>query len=393
MLGPNDRECGRLRHSVAVAHFANRWSVAKSLLKRLGKNGEGRSARRYPGDAGTWFSQRQTHLSEKSRCDTRRLLTGLAMLLALYLSGCGGSGSSPVAVSVGDAVIGARTVAHWTHVIARGGMIDASRREDSLSPRTRALRFLISSAWLDGEARRLGFVISGQAVSRGAAERRTASGEGEFDQSLRATGQSDADVGLEVRNELALAAIRRSLAKRAAAVSDAEAAKFYEDNRKSFVASEERKVDLIETLPSRAAALALVRRVGGGRGFAKKAFHEEPTRASIAKWRQLDKKAVLRAIFAARPGVVSAPMKMSGAWLVFVVRKIRPPRLQSLAEVKSRIVKRLVARRRYDLLASFAREYDAHWTARTNCRPGYVVQGCAQYAGPIAAGENQFASG
>lgn len=318
----------------------------------------------------------------------------VAVLVALGLVGCGGGAHGPTAVHVGGDAIGQSTVAHWTHVIERGGMLGGSGREDQGTPRERALAFLISSTWLAGEAKRLGLAVSAQAVDRAMMERRAAGGEAEFDEGLRATWQTPADVKLEIRAELALAAIRRSLVKQASLVSEGEIAGFYKSHRRMFVASEARDVDLIESFPSRSAAAALVKRIGGGPRFAKKAFHEEPSRASIARWKAIPEKvAVLRAIFAARLGVLSAPMRLSGSWIVFVVRRKIPARLKPLAEVRGEIMKRLIAHRRRQIVASFNREYKARWSARTSCRPGYVVQGCAQYSGSIAPEENQFSSG
>lgn len=324
----------------------------------------------------------------------RRLFANtIAACVALGAAGCAGGAEGPTVVRVGGDAIGQRTVAHWSRVAERGGLFDGTSAAGTGTPKERGVAFLISSAWLVGEAARLGVAVPASAVSRAASERSTATGEAEFDESLHAAGQTRADVEREVRAELSLAAIRRSLAKRAALVSGGEIAAFYESNRRMFVISEVRDVDLIESFPSRAVAVAVVKRIGGGRRFAKKAFHEKPLRSSIAKWKIADKKVVLRAIFAARPGAVSKPMRMSGRWIVFVVRRIVPPSLEPLAQVRGEIVRLLIARRRKQIGAQFEREYKARWTARTSCRPGYVVQGCAQYSGPVASVENEFASG
>jgi len=273
-------------------------------------------------------------------------------------------------------------------------MLGGSRREEEGAPRERALAFLISSVWLAAEAKRLGLAVSGEAVNRAAMERRAADGDAEFDEGLHATGQTPADIKLEISTELALAAIRRSLVKRASLVSEAEIAGFYKSHRSMFVVSEARDVDLIESFPSRSAAAALVKRIGGGPRFAKKAFHEEPSRASIARWKAIPEKvAVFRAIFSARLGVLSSPMRLRGSWIVFVVRRKIPARLRPLAEVRGEIVKRLITLRRSQITAQVNREYKALWSARTSCRAGYIVQGCAQYSGSIAPEENQFASG
>ena len=298
-----------------------------------------------------------------------------------------------MAVRVGRDAISQSSVTHWARVIERGGILSESKLNNRGTPRQRALAFLISSSWLIGEAARLGLSIPAEAVERGSTERKAAGGTAESAEELQATGQTTADVKLEVRDELTLAAIRRRLAKQVATVSDAEIARFYSGHQRMFIAPERRYVDLIESLRSRSAAVALVSQIGGGQRFAKKAFHEIRSRAELGKWRIPDKEAILRAIFASRPGVVSQPMPLSGSWALFVLRKAVPPRLQSLSEVRGEITKRLVAYRRSRILSRFNREYKARWTAKTSCSPGYVVQGCVQYAGPNMPEENEFASG
>jgi len=255
------------------------------------------------------------------------------------------------------------------------------------------LVFLISTTWLTDEAKRLGLAVSSHAVDQIVSERRKANGEAEFDEGLHATGKTAADVEREIRAELTLAAIRGRLVKQATAINDSEIEAFYNRNRQMFVVPEARNVDLIETLSSRSSAQSLVKRVGSGPRFAKLAFHETPVRSPRGTWRSPEKEAVLRAIFAARPGMVSAPMKLDRRWAVFVVRKIMPARLEPLDKVRSEVVQRLTAGRRKQIATKFAREYKARWTTRTSCSPGYVVPGCAQYAGPIVVEENPFVSG
>lgn len=291
---------------------------------------------------------------------------------------------------VGRDAIRQATVEHWARVIKRGGTLSGLRRSDQGTARERAVELLISFKWLVDEAERLRLPVSSRSAEAALIERRATNGGAEFEEGLHATGQTIADVKLEIHAELALAAISRSLVKRAARVGEGEIGDFYERNRGMFVVPEARYVDLIETLPSRAAAVALIKRLGSGPRFAKKAFHETIPRGFAVGLRSLEKAAIVHAIFAARQGVVGAPMRLNRRWTVFVVRGTRPARLRPLAQVRREIVRRLVARRRTRITARFDREYKARWTAQTSCRAGYVVRGCTQYPGPTVTEENVF---
>jgi foldase protein PrsA len=55
---------------------------------------------------------------------------------------------------------------------------------------------------------------------------------------------------------------------------------------------------------------------------------------------------------------------------------------QSLEQVKSTIRQQLIAQGQQAALAKFGKELQGRWKARTECRPEYVVQECAQYKAP-----------
>jgi foldase protein PrsA len=326
--------------------------------------------------------------SEKCARGTRAAGHAVAAgLLLAGFGGCGGSAQGPTVVRVGNAAIGSSTVAHWTRVISRGGLLGGLGGEPHGTPKQQALAFLISSDWLDGEAAKEGLAVSADAVDRVLTEHMKADGTAEFTENLHVAGKTIADVKLEIKAELAAAAIHRRLAAHTVQVSQREVVGYYESNRRQFRTPEERNVDLIEDLPSRSAAAALAERVGSGARFAKMALHERLNQAGERAAGVPEKDRVMRAIFSARPGKASRPMELNQAWIVFVVRSITPASYKSLANVQAAIAKQLDAQQRQRLVAEFEKGYRARWTARTSCRPGYVVQGCAQYAGPLRAGE------
>jgi hypothetical protein len=331
-----------------------------------------------------WASQRSTRAWSS---------VVVVVLMAVAISACGSAAQGPTVVAVGQTAIGKTTVDHLADVLVRGGTFDGAPEGASGTPRQRTLAFLISAAWLREEAAREGLTVSGHSVAHALAERKEANGGAEFDESLHATGETVADVELEIEAELASKAIGQRLDQRAAEITPPEIVAFYKRNSRLFRDPEERVVELVENLPSKAAATALLMRIGTGRRFATMAYHEILKRTAGFESGSPDKEQVVHAIFAARLGVASEPMRLNGAWTVFVVRKVTPARLKPLASVQQKVKGRLTAIRRRKILAIFDREYTKRWTALTSCRPAYVVQGCKQYHGPVAPSGDSFSSG
>jgi foldase protein PrsA len=316
----------------------------------------------------------------------------MTALFVLGLGACGGADERSVVVRVGDNAITKATVDHWTRIVRRGGAFTGFRGEPhGPTARQRALALLISSGWLIGEASRQGLPVSEQAVRDALRERKQASGEAEFRNGLRATGQTITGVELELRAELALEAIQQGLAGRAEEVTSSEVVDYYRKNPQRFRTPEERVVDIVKKLASPAAATALVRRVGTGKRFARAAYRKRITYAPGVLLGPADKKAVDYAIFAARPGVVSRPMRLEGGWTIFVVRSIIRPRVVSLARAHDSVVALLTQRRQRQITSAFDDAYRVYWTGRTSCRPGYVAPGCAKYRGALEAYEDPFA--
>lgn len=315
------------------------------------------------------------------------------LLLVAAFAACGGDARGPVVVRVGQAAISKATVDHWARVIERGGTLGGVREEPHDTPTQRAVAFLVSADWLSGETAVQGLTVSDHAVDQALTERKEANGGAEFRESLDATGQTLADVKLEVRAELARAAIRRMLTRRAAQITEPEISGYYTNHRSSFRVAERRVFDLIKNLPSQAVARALARRLGTGSRFTKKAVHETLDRPSILD-ADTEKHAVLRAVFTSSSGMIVGPMRFKRRWTLFVVREVEPARTEplALAKVRSTVVKRLTAEREQQIVSEFTKAYRIRWTARTSCDPGFLAQGCAQYHGPIEPEGSTFTS-
>lgn len=303
------------------------------------------------------------------------------------LAACHDDVQGPIVARVGGSAIHKVEVDHWANAITRGVTLgSALGLSHGGSSRQAALGFLISSKWLIGEAAANGAAVTERDVSRTLRERIGADGD-ELNRRLESTGQTIADEKLEIATELAAEAIRRILIRRASDITSGEVLAYYRRNVSRLGLGELRGVEIIEGLPSRAAAFALVRRIGTRASFAERAKHEflelTPTTDS-------GKAAVLRAIFAARLGVISRPTRFNEQWTVFIVTRIVPPRLLPFARTRADAAALLIAERQRLVTAAYFKAYRSRWIARTSCRLGYVVQVCAQYTGVMRPERDPF---
>jgi foldase protein PrsA len=331
---------------------------------------------------------------------TSRLLgfaLGSAILLLILGSiDCGGAGPGPSVVRVGSSLIGERTVEHWTTVITRGAIV-ANVAAPELSSRQQAVALLISAYQLIEEASSVDLRPPHAQIAQTVEqqERSMPGGPSEFKELLSTSGETRADVEFEARAHWAASALARRLTalverRSKAQVTSGAVARFYRAHATRYHLRERRYYDLIERIPSKAAATALAKRVGTGRRFSERASKERPFRP--ATFAGLPGQGVVyRAVFAAKVGVLTGPLPLQGAYALFVLRRIDPARVQPLAEVRRLIERRLLtaAERRTRALA--IKDFRRRWVARTDCKLGYVVQKCKQYVGPDTPERDPFA--
>jgi foldase protein PrsA len=236
--------------------------------------------------------------------------------------------------------------------------------------KVRALGFLISTEWLLGEAAEQGLKVGDSAAKERQLERRYARAEPD-------------DVKFAVKAELAAAALRQRLRKAEPKITLSQIMAYYRQHLRRFERPERRYFDIIERLPSEAAARRVMQVAGRGSLSRMAAVHESvdrPDPAEIAP----KKRAILRAIFAAKAHTLVGPAPLNGLYSVFEVTRIMPHLLQPLADVRGSIETEISRDREDRRLARFVRAWRNKWLARTNCRPGYVVQKCKQYKGDKA---------
>jgi hypothetical protein len=320
----------------------------------------------------------------------------LAILVGL--AACGGGARDSVIVRVGEGTITKAALARWIAAMAPEHVAPDPPRyracivhQEAISPqsvkaelgeecqrqyqalRQQALDFLISSQWLIGEAADSGLRVSDHEV-----QARLEEGNASFP---HPAAQADARFGIEA--ELSAAKIRQALIRGEPKVTRAQIAKYYTQNIRRFERQEQRSFDIVERLHSKAAARVVMRKIMLGTSLSKIAVHEELERANIADTAP-GNRAIRRAIFVAKPGVLVGPMLLNNLYAVFAVTRIVPRVVQPLTRVQGSIETRLAEEQQRRTLAKFIKTWRSRWTARTDCHPGYVVQKCRQYTGPKA---------
>ncbi|HXD54020.1 MAG TPA: peptidylprolyl isomerase, partial [Solirubrobacteraceae bacterium] len=205
---------------------------------------------------------------------------------------------------------------------------------------------------------------------------------------VKASGRTQADANFEAEVNTALARLREMVTARQPRISSAELSSYYTRHRRQFWMPERREVEI--TNRKSAAAAVAVRRAWSARRkvalLAKRYWIERtspPRHLSPAiRKDELETGPREHAIFSARPGVVTGPVRVRVDYVVFKVMKIEPGRYRSLAEVRGGLGLRLSRVRDQQALAAFIERWRTKWIERTSCSTGYVIQKCKQYRGP-----------
>jgi len=317
----------------------------------------------------------------------KRGLTAFALLLAgLGASSCaGGTPSSvavhqgAVAVDVGGDPIAAPSVAHWTAVIARGATLPSPVAQSGQTPRERALGFLMWSAWVTGEVAARGAPVSEASIGK-ALRKQEASfpSKAEFAGFLKTSSETIADARTEIKTELAAAALSRIAEGGTVSLTPAEVLAYYEHHKSQFTIDEERYFEIINEL-SLPVAQKLKREAQQQHAFSRPALPESLTRSH---WLHTEpaKRAIEGAIFAAKPHAVGGPTNFlgPGRYSVFLITNITPGKLRPFTAVRGEIEQQLTAEKHKRAYAAFVKAWVERWKAKTDCRPGYVVELCSQ---------------
>lgn len=257
--------------------------------------------------------------------------------------------------------------------------------------KSQVLSFLISAEWLLGEASERNVSVTQKAVEKqfNTLKKEQFPKEAEFQKFLASTGQTVSDLLLRVKLQLLSRKIQESVTKGASkAVTTAEAQKYYNEHKSTYGQPERRNL-LVVLTKTEAQAKSAKSEIQSGKSFASVAKAHSIDPVSKAKGGSLPdvskgqvEKALGDAVFAAKLNTLSGPVKTPFGYYIFEVKKVLPASQQPFSSEESSIKQQVAAQRQQKSLSTFVSSFRKKWTARTECRPQYMVQDCKGYKAP-----------
>jgi hypothetical protein len=319
----------------------------------------------------------------------------ILLILTAMITGCGRDSKDP-AIRIGTTQIDAREVKHWMNVLAPEHFVPdppsyarCVAHQAALEPsltfsaaefrnecareyarvRSRAIGLLITGHWLIGEAAREGLEPTHGEVKRWTLEGSHSSFQGDRPDDTRFVAEAE------------LSAARIGARFKTTSVSAASVVDYYRRHPSHYTQPETREIAIAENFPTAAKAAEVKAEVASGRKrMLPISLHEPVWLKHPPEWAP-GKRALARAIFAAKPHVLSAPLAFNGYYVFFEVTKIEKPFVYPLRVVKKGIETQLLAEALARKLAAFVSVWSREWRARTDCARDYVIVQCRQREG------------
>jgi foldase protein PrsA len=357
-----------------------------------------------------------------------RLLLALCALgaMALVAAGCG-SGSSGSIPGNAIATVDGNNVSktefnHWLNIVAKSsGQANAAvpdpptytkciatKRKATPAPgkgkpkvtdaqlkqqcqteynslRDQVVGLLVTYRWVQGEASARKVAASSADVQKSfqAQKKQSFPKEADYQKFLKQSGQTQGDILLRVKIDLLFSKIRDQVIKGKDQVSDAQLQAFYTKNKARFSTPETRDLQIVLT-KTQAKAKAARSALQGGKAWAKVAKQYSIDQASKAQGGKLPgqakgslEKSLDAAVFAAKQGKLTGPVKTQFGYYVFRVTKIHPATTQSLAQAKATIKQTLASQNQQKALDTYINGFKSRWRAKTNCSKGYITSDCS----------------
>ena len=346
-----------------------------------------------------------------------------AIATAVVLGACGSDIPGNAVVQIGDASITMAALDHWLAVAndtnqastgvaapalplppdytkcvaeqrkAAGSTATTSTLKASCAQSYQALvnqilPFLIQTIWIQGEAADRGVKVTQAKLDSSFQQARNASNPplkttAEMNSFLAKSGETIADLKWYLYVKLLFAQVEVKVQKQASKVSAAQIAAYYKKNLAALTKPATRNLHLVETA-SQATAATVKSLLSSGSSYATVApkYSIDPTTKTVGgrmvgvSPSELNAQ-LSAAVFAAKQGVLSGPVKTAFGYYVFTVDSVTPSSVPSLASdtatIRSLITQQQVAKAENALQTGLTKK----WSPRTNCRAGYVVSLCS----------------
>jgi foldase protein PrsA len=250
--------------------------------------------------------------------------------------------------------------------------------------RDQVMQFLILEKWVAGEAKNEGVSVSDKTAEADFQKARKASfpKAADFQTFLKSSGMTIGDARFQVKFNTVYTKLREKAVKNAKKVTNADIAAFYKKNKARLGTPLTRDLRVVLTRDKATADKAKAA-IAGGQSFSsvvKKYSIDPATKATGGVLSGLSKgqqeKAFDDAIFSAKLGVLTGPIKTQFGYYVFKVQKETPASQQSLKQATPAIKQQLDAQNKQKADDAFNTELRKKWKAKTNCKSAFVMTQC-----------------
>ena len=288
-----------------------------------------------------------------------RNFIGIILLVCLVLLGIAAVASSAGGVDDDDVAtvddagdISKSEFNHWFAIIASQPQPGQKKKAVPPKPGTKeydtikqqVMSFLVSSKWIEGEAKARGVSATPEEVQRQFKQVKDQSfpNEKAYQRLLKRSGQTEQDLLFRVKSDVLANKVREKVTAGSTDVSDARRAeRTTTTNKSQFEQPERRDVEVVKT-KTQAQAQEALKRVKGGESFKKVAKDLSIDPASknqdgrlIAVSKGQQEGAFDAALFAGVKNKIAGPIKTDTGYYVFRVTKITPGTKQSFDAVQA----------------------------------------------------------
>jgi parvulin-like peptidyl-prolyl isomerase len=266
--------------------------------------------------------------------------------------------------------------------------------------KTAALSELLDTIWIQGEAEELGISVTPKQIATELVQIKKTNfkSKAEFQKFLKTSHFSKADVLARVKLQVLSAQIQEKISQEAPPPSDAEIAEYYESSKNAqYTTKESRDVRFVinrnKTQVEKAKAILDKDDSAASWKIVAAKYSSDPTSKTKGGLQpeiseESVQGALKKAVFDSATGEVKGPFSLQGNFFVVEVEKLNPPKVQSLAEVRSQISTQLTQQKQQEFFSEFVSNYQSKWSSRTFCADGFVIERCTNYIGsghPISA--------
>jgi foldase protein PrsA len=318
-----------------------------------------------------------------------------ATAAAILATGCGSGVPSGDVAKVGDTVISKPQLEHWMRVVLASQRQQTGAKGPITLPkpgsqayngiRDQALQFLVSAAWIRGEAKARGITATPSEIRRQFEDTKNQSFKTEKDyrKFLATSEMTQGDINTRVEQDLLQQKIRQKVTGGNNVKPSSDQIKTYYDQNKTRFTQPERRDLLIVLNKSKAKVLQAKSALESGQDWkavAKKYSTDPASKNSGGKLPGVtagqQEPALDKAVFASKIGELVGPVKTQFGYYLFKIEKIHPKTTQSLDKARESISSIVAAQAQQQKLDDFVQDFQSKWKDRTHCASGYVISDC-----------------